>query len=62
VPKDGGAMVFFSKYSLPAGISKITPHLPYISATKIKCLFLIAAPPHFSEKKKLMSESPKTWV
>jgi hypothetical protein len=36
--------------SLPARNSEITPRLPFISAEKIKCPFLIAATPAFLRK------------
>jgi hypothetical protein len=40
----------------PQGIAKFTPRLPYISAEKIKCLFLIAAAPAFLRKEKANEE------
>jgi hypothetical protein len=45
--------------SVPARNTKIIPRLPFISAAKIKCLFLIAAAPAFLRREKLMSECPK---
>jgi hypothetical protein len=45
--------------SLPAGNSEITPRLPYISAEKIKCPFLIAAAPAFLRIEKANEEVPK---